>query len=156
MPSSPTQYVTVFTDASHCPHTLATGWAVWIKHGTPATTIRFRGTASGLHNSTEAELHALERAIKHLLETDLALDRVVVIQSDSQGALAQLGSHHNKLGTELRRTATYVKLKHVKGHQGLKCPRSAVNTWCDREARKQMNTLRTTLRTILQQKEPNA
>ena len=32
-------------------------------------------------------------------------------------------------------------LRHVKGHEGTKTPRNAVNTWCDKECRIRMGQL---------------
>ncbi|MBZ9574572.1 hypothetical protein [Modicisalibacter sp. MOD 31.J] len=131
------RFVTMITDASHCPHTRATGWAVWIKHGAPAETIRESGGLTGPKDSHQAERHALDRGVEILKERVSLDDVILVVQSDCQGALNKVGVAQLKaLG------ARYVKLKWVKGHQGVKDPRSAVNTWCDKEAKAQMRRLR--------------
>ncbi|MGY2462300.1 RNase H family protein [Vreelandella sulfidaeris] len=133
------KFVTVFCDASHCPNTLATGWAVWMKLGSPPETKRLSGALPGVKDSQNAEIIALEEALAHL-ETRLDLkDQIVVIESDCLGAIDAIRDRALRL-TALG--AKYVKLKWVKGHQGVKCARSAVNTWCDSEAKRNMRALR--------------
>lgn len=133
------KFVTVFCDASHCPHTLATGWAVWMKYGRPAKTKRLSGALQGVVDSHKAETFALESALT-FLESRLDLkDQIVVIESDCMGAISAVRNRAMKLTD---RGAKHVKLKWVKGHQGVKCSRSAVNTWCDNEAKRNMRSLR--------------
>lgn len=133
------QFVTVFCDASHCPRTLATGWAVWMKHGTPAVTHRLSGALRDVRDSHQAEIYALEQALDYI-EAELELDdKIVVLESDCQGALRHIEQRAMALS---ERGAKFVKLKWVKGHQGIKCARSSVNTWCDKEAKHHMRLLR--------------
>lgn len=133
------QFITVFCDASHCPKTLAGGWAVWMKHGVPATTQRLSGALFSVKNSHLAEIIALERALDYL-ESKIALnDQIVVIESDCDGALKSIEKRAMALKS---RGVKYVKLKWVKGHQGVKCARSSVNTWCDKEAKRHMRLTR--------------
>lgn len=51
------KYITVFTDASWCPHTKAAGWAVWMKFTKPGdehpTTLRKAGGILQAENSFE-------------------------------------------------------------------------------------------------------
>lgn len=132
------EFVTMFCDASFCPQTKAYGWAMWAKHGTPATTERESGSGQGALNSTDAELVALTEGIKALIRNEVPIaGRIIVIQSDSTGALNKLDIKPLKLAG-----ARFVKLKHVKGHQGLRNPRAAVNTWCDTEAKRRMRAVR--------------
>jgi len=130
------KFVTMICDASHCPHTRATGWAVWIKHGSPAQTERLSGSAKS-KNSTKAEHLALEKGTRYLIENVDLQDAIVIVQSDCKGALEKVD-----VGLLKERGAQHVKLKWVRGHQGVKDPRSAVNTWCDIEAKRQMRPLR--------------
>lgn len=133
------QFVTIFADASHCPRTLATGWAVWMKHGTPAVTERLSGALRNVKDSHQAEVYALEQALE-FAETKMQLtDKIVVIESDCKGALREVEQRAMRLADL---GAKFVKLKWVKGHQGVKCARSSVNTWCDREAKQNMRSLR--------------
>ena len=136
------KFVTVFCDASHCPHTRATGWAVWMKHGTPPETKRLSGALSGLKDSHQAEIFALESALTYLESRMDLKDQIVVVESDCLGAIDAIRDRALRL-TGLG--AKYVKLKWVKGHQGVKCSRSAVNTWCDTEAKRNMRALRDTI-----------
>lgn len=133
------QYVTVFSDASHCPRTLAAGWAVWMKHGTPAQTERLSGALRDVTDSHKAEVFALEQALDHIEASVDVTGKIVVIESDCKGALRQIEERANRLA---ERGARFVKMKWVKGHQGVKCARSSVNTWCDREAKRNMRSLR--------------
>lgn len=126
-------YVTLFADASYCSRTKAYGWCFWVKHSYPAQTVIRHGGGIGLVNSNLAELYALEQGIKFILETLPVRDKVVVIESDCTGALQKV-----KLDQLFLKGAKNAYFKHVKGHQGNKCPRSSVNTTCDKFAREEM------------------
>lgn len=129
-------YVTIFADASRCHETGAYGWAAWVKHGHPAQTLRVSGGGQGLATSNEAELHALNQAVQACKRAGVDMtDKIVVIQSDCTGAI-------DKFKRNQIPEARDVKLKHVRGHQGMKTPRGAVNTWCDRSARREMREVR--------------
>lgn len=143
----PGMYVTMFTDASYCHQTKAAGWAVWIKYGAHPhdQTVRLVGACRRIHDSMHAEYVALEEGLKALEKIPLE-GKIVVVQSDCTGALAAIETSH------LVRVhgALSVTKKHVKGHQGLKTARSAVNTWCDAEAKDAMRSLRNS---ILQERQ---
>lgn len=129
-------YVTVFADASYCPQTGAYGWCFWVKFGSPAQTKVHHGGGAYVLNSLMAEVEALLKALEFV--ESIPLDgKIVVLQSDCTGALnfPRVKSLMEKL-VQLGAKRAYVK--HVKGHQGTKDPRSAVNTMCDRNARNQM------------------
>lgn len=135
-------FITLFADASHCPTTKACGWASWIKYGDPAQTQRLSGSAANVKNSHLAEVMALEKGIAHI-EQNLALqDKIIVLQSDCQGALDYLAPRAEGLKAM---GARHVKLKWVKSHNGHKDVRSSVNTWCDETARHHMRELRNLL-----------
>lgn len=136
------QFITLFADASYCPQTGAFGWAAWIKHGTPARTLRLSG-GGYIEHSVAAECHALEQALVTLIDNaNITLQRViVVVESDCVAALNWIRGQ----GWCTRLTgagARHVKLKHVKGHRGHRDRRSSVNTWCDRTARERMQHYR--------------
>lgn len=139
MTSNQPQFITVFCDASHCPNTLATGWAVWMKYGRPSVTERLSGALSDVPGSHNAEVHALKQALTFLESRIDLTDQIVVLESDCKSALESVTHRAMKLK---ERGARHVKLKWVKGHQGIKCARSAVNTWCDKEAKRHMRRTR--------------
>lgn len=136
---NPDLFITVFADASHCPNTKACGWAAWIKYGHPATTQRLQGRQADIGTSNLAELLALQSAIDYIERHIPFHDKILVIQSDCQGALNKLEDRVERLK---RHGARHVKLKWVKGHNGRKDSRSAVNSWCDEAARGEMRALR--------------
>lgn len=130
------KYVTVFTDASHCDLTNVSGWAVWIKYGSPAVTVRLSGVTDQAPGSNGAEVFAIRRALDYLeRHREVLSGAKVIIQSDSSSAILKCEFAARTLK---RHGAEKVELRWVKGHQGARCPRSAVNTWCDKEARKLM------------------
>jgi len=57
-------FITIFTDASFCPHTKAMGWAVWIKYS-DGVTVRWQGGHEGKSHeqSQHAETHGLKTSI---------------------------------------------------------------------------------------------
>jgi ribonuclease HI len=143
--------ITMFTDASFS-STLQRGtWAAWAK--AEGTTQRFSGVIKRpLKQSGDAEiaaiangLHCACRALspppnsKFIIQTDSA-EAICAYRTVSHArpycqeilAYAQLIASTNQLTLEFR---------HVKGHKGNATPRHAVNTWCDREARKLMGAL---------------
>jgi len=137
-------FITIFTDASFCHYTKATGWAVWIKYGVNGTIVKHQGgfiSKKGKH-SNDAELFALDMSIdmcRLLYEhnrMDLK-DKIVVIQSDCQGALDKTDT-----STLYKRGVHYVKKKWVKGHSNGEDSRSKVNDWCDTTAFSEMKKLR--------------
>lgn len=134
------RYVTVFTDASYCQHTHIAAWAVWIKHSTPAVTERLSGVIYGVRGSHNAEVQALCKAIDFLEQhAAIVFGAKIIIQSDCHGAHESVrkAAHGLKdIG------ALDVSLRWVKAHQGSRCARSAVNEWCDRQARKLMRAER--------------
>lgn len=134
------RYVTVFTDASHCPHTRVAGWAVWVKYGSPAVTERRSGVVNKIKGSNDAERLALQRAIGFLGSGAVPLEgTTVIIQSDCQSALDSIAA----LALGLRALgAARISLRWVKAHQGARCARSAVNSWCDSQAKGLMRARR--------------
>jgi hypothetical protein len=137
-------FITIFTDASFCPDTKASGWAVWIKYGENGTVVKHKGgyIAGGYEHSYNAEKFALEMSVDmcRLLKEHNRMvlkDKIVVIESDCQGALNSLDtSVLTNLGV------SYVKRKWVKAHTNRNDKRSVVNNWCDVTAYAEMKKLR--------------
>lgn len=129
----PGKFVTLFTDASYCPNTGAWGWGAWVKYGAPAETLRLSGGGFCCQGSAQAELLALKQGIDAVASRVPVEGKLVVVQCDCVSALEAVG-----VNPLTRAGALGVSKKHVKGHQGVKCPRSAVNTWTDRAAREEM------------------
>lgn len=129
----PSKFVTLFTDASFCPRTRAWGWAAWVKYGAPAETLRLSGGGKHCQGSNQAEFLALKYGIQAVATQVPVEGKVIVVQSDCVSALERIG-----INPLTEAGAVAVRKKHVKGHQGLKCPRSAVNTWADHEAKQEM------------------
>lgn len=139
------KFVTVFCDASYCPETGAAGWAGWVKYGSSGETLRCSGRLVGCPNSTEAEKNAIVETIKRALMLHIEFDRkVVIVQSDCLSALGALENNRviERMLLSKGESADVIKHKHVKGHQGYRCRRSSVNTWCDKEARRKMREAR--------------
>jgi ribonuclease HI len=135
-------YITLVADASFCHTSKAYGWCFWIKHGVEPRTIVKSGGGIGIANSGDAELEALMQGLQEIeaLGTDMH-KKYIVVQSDCTGALARLEPRLKQL-VALGAGKAYTK--HVKGHQGNKTPRNAVNTLCDRNAGQQMRRYRAT------------
>lgn len=128
-------FVTIFTDGSHCPNTMAWGVGIWFRYSDDLPVeMSFGGV--GLKNSYEVETRGLELAINHVMGNYDLSGMVVVIQCDNIGAL---NSSVNKFRPELMRMgAKFVKAKHVKAHTNHKTSRSKVNAIVDRLARERM------------------
>ena len=138
---APGRYITLFADASYCPDTRAYGYGWWVKYGAPAQTRTGHGGGLFIENSTHAEVHALEAGLTFILgELDLT-QRIVVVQSDCTGALAKIEAA-DWFGRLHALGAANAYTKHVHGHRGTLSPRHAVNTGCDRAARRCMRHFR--------------
>lgn len=134
------KYITLFADASHCPHTKAYGWCFWAKFGDPAQTVVESGGGWRMKNSTYAEAEAILQALKFAATIPL-LGRIVVLQSDCISAL-ECERVQRPLKELIQLGARDAYHKHVKGHEGNKTSRSAVNSLCDRNARAKMRYYR--------------
>ncbi len=135
------KYITLFGDASYDSKTKAYGWCVWIKYGSPAQTIVRSGGGIGIANSTEAEYQALAEGMKCVIELgNDTINKNIVVQSDCLYAIERI----DKMVPDFLQTtqADRIYTKHVKGHQGTRTPRSAVNTLCDLNAKREMRKYR--------------
>lgn len=132
-------YLTAFTDASYCNRTRVAGIAYWFKFNLiEPNVVKYTEALTEITSSDNAEKLAIAKLIEYLDEYVDIKGVCVIIQSDCQSAI------------DFFRTTEYLKNKKpasiefrwVKGHQGVKSPRHAVNTWCDREAKSKMRELR--------------
>lgn len=144
--------VTIYTDASYCSETFATGWAAWIKFG-PETALRVSGTTKKpMPSANAAELaaiaYALTRASKVIDEGDL-----VVVVTDSETARFTLTNKRKNISDAEKEILTYIvqlcerlccrlKVNKVKGHSRSDGTRSSVNRMVDKMAKEQMRLAR--------------
>lgn len=140
--------VTLFTDASfHHRRHLGT-WAAWIRMN--GRTERASGILKDKQdNSCSAELSAIANALVVMQQRfTITGHSRVIIQTDCLEAITAIvnRSHtrpqQNEIVKYIRQffaTNKYqLDLRHVKGHKGAETRRSAVNTFCDEECRRQM------------------
>jgi len=141
----------MFTDASFNARLRRATWASWIKHN--GTTFRDSGiVVAECAQSGDGELAAIANGLhkcKHHLGP-LAGARIIA-QTDSQEAIDALRKreHPRRYAHEVTRWILFftvqhnvrVEFRHVKGHKGMQDRRSAVNTWCDKECKRQMGLL---------------
>ena len=145
--------VTILADASHCPQTLAGGYAFWIasQRGKLAGSGPLKGRIA---NSTVAEMMALANAFHQsimkglvhpydtvLFQTDCiaAIDAFEVTRSLTLDEKVVVEYLHNIAN----RADIVVKFKHVKGHTKRgNGARFAANRKCDEQARAAMRKQR--------------
>jgi ribonuclease HI len=149
------KYITIFADASHCQHSKAAGIAVWARdvdkfyHVSQPLTFTLPG-------SVQAEMLALGTGILSVIrEFDHQPGDRLSIQSDCKNALDLFApvmeckklypfasSLRERVLEAVEQAGLVLCPKHVKGHQGNRDARSAINTWCDKQARAQMHRAR--------------
>jgi ribonuclease HI len=132
------RYTTVFADASFDHDTGIFGWAAWVKSGNDPSPVRLHGSGYTA-TSSMAEYEALVHVVDVLCANDAVHGKIVVLQSDSTAAIGRAGGLLQRLQNAGAHNAYF---KHVKGHSGTGNPRSAVNDWCDRVARREMRARR--------------
>lgn len=150
--------ITVFTDASFCHQTAAAGGAYWAR-----TQDQF---AQGSWNMMRccgahiAELQAVSRACLDILKghTNITVPPtfrlIVVTDCEAVKRYIETGGGCGTIPTALENRVQWLhrqiaehpgselRVNHVKGHTGRQDPRSYVNRWCDREAKKRMREQR--------------
>lgn len=143
--------VTMFTDASWNSKLRRATWACWTKANNE--THRYSGIIRGeVDNSAEGELAAIVNGLFVIHRRFAApAGSKIIIQSDSVEALTAIErASHPRGQAKLLATnvLTFAKkqdwqldLRHVKGHQGTRNCRAAVNHWCDSECRRLMGEL---------------
>lgn len=145
--------VTINTDASFHPIYKVGGYAFWI--ACDKGRIKQSGTLKEAVNSTDCELKAIANAL-YVLEKSQLNDgtiRLIIINSDAKTVMSHIKPVKKKtVGSFIYKTVCRIlsqsglsvsgktfKVRHVKAHTGkLDKPRSWVNDWCDREAKKGM------------------
>jgi hypothetical protein len=140
--------VTLFTDASHAYRRQIGVWAAWAK--CDGRTIRRSGTCKEPMTQTDTvELAAIGNGLFCVKqEFDPPKNSLIIVQSDSMNALGFISRKAARRDQDKRIIDHILKLeadngwrldlRHVKAHRGTIDPRSAVNTWCDTECRRQM------------------
>jgi hypothetical protein len=150
--------VTLFTDAG-LKDSLGT-WAAWAKYATGYATMRASGVITiPCFNSNFAELCSVANGLYCAIRFFEPPRRTrIIIQCDNTNALAMIasptvdGRYHDphKVIRDLKNKFNLILVpRHVGAHRGTDTPRNAVNTWCDRECRRQRN------QHLRQQQEPN-
>ena len=145
--------VTVFSDASWCPHKHVGGWGAWVKSQrltcTKGGELKDRPSSSG-----EAEIMAIGNAVYVALHSGAARPGdELLIQTDCQHAIRVLeGQAKPKTAGEADvylilvkwRAQFYLSMRyrHVKAHTNGDQPRLWVNNECDRLARHHMRNAR--------------
>jgi ribonuclease HI len=155
--------ITVFTDASFCSNTKAGGGAFWARWGkTDADKASGAFGIRGAKQSHEAEVIAACNAILQLADNEaanklLALGRktrlvlvvdCLTVKQVLEGADTPLCAEARQLVDKVKalrdRLRFWLKVNHVKAHNGQDSPRKWVNHWCDTQARRQMVAIRDT------------
>lgn len=139
--------VTLITDASHCPNTLAGGYGVWVagQRGKQA----FGGAISGTKDSSEIESKALCNGLYHGIKSGLICrGDTVLMQSDCDAALKLLACKRTPRESEFdildwmadttMKNGITLTFRHVKGHTNKKDSRSKAQDHCDKLAKKHM------------------
>jgi ribonuclease HI len=141
----------MFTDSSFSKNLQRATWAVWLRAN--GTTFRHSGIVRGtVTQSGDGELAALANGLVACRSHFAPLARTkIIVQTDSQEAIsAIMAKTHprpyaqeivNYIHTFWSAEGFRLDLRHVKGHQGTRNRRAAVNTWCDNECRRLMGHL---------------
>ncbi len=134
------EFITVFTDGSHCPNTNAWGVGIWIRyHNLPPIEISHGGLGE-YDNAFRVECHGIKYACDYLIATYDITNMIVIVQCDNIGALNKVIP--NCIRKLKDAGAKYVKAKHVKAHSSNTSNRTAVNAIVDKLARAQMEKYR--------------
>lgn len=160
------KYITLFADASFCDKTKAAGIAIWARDADKHCR-RSKALTFAVDSASQAEGIALGTAILFVLrEFSYQPGDRLSIQSDCLAALDLFATTpkrkkplpgcesemRSKVLQEVHQAGLTLCPKHVKGHEGTKNARSAVNTWCDENARSQMREARRILAKQLAEK----
>lgn len=141
--------VSVFTDASWCPHKKVGGWGAWVKSG--------RGQfqkggpfKTSVVSSQVAEMYAVLNGITVAMKTGLALPGdTLLVQTDCQSAIYAFGRESKARCSEAQQACimfkqakakhgVIVELRYVPAHTKGDKPRLWVNNLCDSLAREGM------------------
>jgi ribonuclease HI len=146
--------ITMFTDISLFPATGLGAYAIWAKESGEA--IRHSDMfKKPIHDNNVAETCGIINGLAFVLNRlKPPVGSRIIVKTDSETAINVLhGANRHPMFAGLVETRNAllagkgitVLYLHVKGHKGTVTPRHAVNTWCDREARKVLLQHQTTL-----------
>lgn len=149
-------FVTIYTDASHCPDTKRAVWAFYARCSDGV--IKEHGECKGTVNcSTSAEMYAIYEAVK-MCKAEWPELEGFFINTDSLTSCKMLWpdnlakTDHYKIPQaqrikryiegDMKQWGTWSRVKHVKAHTGQNDIRSWLNRWCDKRAIKNLRALR--------------
>lgn len=133
-------FVTIFTDGSHCPHTNAWGVGIWIRYSGHPPIELSHGGIGDYDNAFHVECHGIKFAVDYLIAGYDIHDMIIVIQCDNIGAMNKVIPNCTR---KLKNAgAKFVKAKHVKAHTTNTSRRTTVNDIVDKLARAQMERYR--------------
>ena len=139
--------VTIISDASHCPDTLAGGYGCWIASNRGS--MEFGGPLNDAMDSTEIEAKAACNALHYAITNGLVKRRdIILIQVDALAALEMFNGRRKPRLRELEilewinniaaRNDLTLRYRHVKGHTNNRDARSRAQQKCDDLARHYM------------------
>lgn len=139
--------VTIISDASHCPDTLAGGYGCWIASNRGSK--EFGGPLNDAMDSAEIEAKAACNALHYAITNGLVKRRdVILIQVDALAALEMFNGRRKPRLRELEilewinniaaRNDLTLRYRHVKGHTNNRDARSRAQQKCDDLARQYM------------------
>lgn len=151
--------LTVFTDASFCSDTKAGGGAVWARgDGDNRLSLSYHVEAP---SSNAAEIIAACKGILAVAEHPpmlamlaqgprtrlvLVIDCLGVRQAFEEGSASLKDPRVASVVAQVKALQVqhgfFFKINHVPAHKGASTPRSWVNEWCDKEAKKRMRWMR--------------
>lgn len=150
--------VTINTDASFCHDNSVGGFAFWITCNNGR--IKMGGALKEVSGAMEAEMQALANAVHTLEKSNIIKGRVdhIYINSDCLWMFKKIGKgSDNYVGRHIANGLSRIlkkgrvpahgnkkrySLRHVKAHTHRRTKRNWVNDWCDKEARKHMESER--------------
>lgn len=141
----------VLSDASHCPHSRAAGWAVWIEAaGDPQPLRRHGCLRKGAATSTEVEIWAAAQGVAFAAQAGathvlLFVDCLAVFDAVMRPKCRTTRAWTEALGQALEALGAkkpVIVASHFKGHSEGRDPRSAAHRWCDATAKEVMRAAR--------------
>jgi hypothetical protein len=134
------EFVTIFTDGSHCPHTNAWGVGIWIRYHKEPPMEASLGGLGEYTNAFDVECHGIKFACDFVIATYDITNMIIIVQCDNIGALNKVIP--NCIRKLKNAGAKFVKAKHVKAHTSNTSNRTTVNGIVDKLARAQMEIYR--------------
>ncbi len=150
-------YITIFTDASFDNEQNSYGWGGWIKETN--NTYRIGGYGFTKDNN-HGEMYAILFSIEHLIslheENILDLnEKIISLTTDSDKCISlikklnpndrysqAIAEAKSKIFQYSEKYNFQIKYKGIKSHLSNSNNKNAVNNWCDKEAKRQLNIMR--------------